>query len=91
MHHFIFSKADTFITNDGDFAIKNFGRDENITVSVKSTPTVVLEKDTIYINLNEQMLIIPYCNLDSFTGIVDGDLDGASDFITGSVSGSNNY
>ena len=88
MHYHLFPKKDTFITNSTNLILKNFGGDDALLVGVITKAIQQFMPTTITTVENSNIVI---CDVKNFNGHIDGFLSGSADFITGSVSGSNNY
>jgi len=86
MHKFIFPSSDTFICNDPDYYLKNFGRDEILEINAftRNVVTFVVtgSSEISRDRLNLQVL--------SFSGYFSGSLTGSGDITSGSafISGS---
>ena len=92
MHHFIFTKADTLITNDPNLYLKNFGGDNELGVSAKVVGRFIYETHTSsYVSSNITTGTTGYpCEIPNYNGYFIGDISGSAYFITGSVIGEGN-
>lgn len=83
MHHFIFPKKDTYISNDLHFLNKNFGLDEILRIGSIAVDTRITSPTTTF-TYGTQSVSNWFVN--SFTGtITTGSLFGTSSFISGSI------
>src|ERR1700675_4243077 len=83
MHHFIFPKKDTYISNNPHFLNRNFGLDEILRIESVATSFVVSSSTTTF-TYGTQSVSNWFVN--SFTGnILSGSLTGTASFVSGSI------
>jgi len=88
MHKFIHCSSDFFIWNDGDYILKNFGRDEILEVeSVHRPIRTFVYTSSAQISSTRERIGLSVLN---FYGYINGCITG-SGFVSGSVSGSGMY
>jgi hypothetical protein len=100
MHHFIYPKSDTYITNDSRLYVKNFGGDSSLVLScidgenrIRGTTASISVNgcDGEFYNVTPtSSYIVTTCNeyyvtVANFTGFLYGSGSGMATFITGAV------
>src|SRR5438045_1620243 len=87
MHHFIFPKKDTYITNKIHYSNRNFGLDEILRIGSVGTDFRVTSSTTTYTYGTQS---VSNWFVDDFTGtILSGSLKGSGSFVSGSILNTN--
>jgi len=82
MHHFIYSKSNSYITNNSEYYLRNFGRDEELEISSELIGKYIYENAIIQTTGSTEIIL---CKTDCFSGMLTGSLSGSAESISGSI------